>query len=259
MANDGMADAGTIDKIATIIRRMADTGSIGVSELAADLDIPKSTLHYHLDRLCENNLVLRDSAQYRLSLRFLEIGEQVRNNIEMYEIAKPEVDALATQLNELTVLMVEENGLGVYLYKSTGDEAIDVDAPVGRHAYLHNRATGKAIFAHLDEDTIEEIAELHGFPGTTEQTITDRSRLAEERERIRREGVAYNREESLPGLLGIAVPILYGEEIHGALGLAGPVTRLDEQLANDRVLEDLQKARNRIELKMQQFDGLKNP
>lgn len=257
MAQDGRNEAGTIDKIALIMRKLAATGPARISVLASELGIPKSTLHYHLDRLQANDLVVREGKQYRLSLRFVEMGEQVRNNVEIYDIAKPEVDTIASKLQELTVLMVEENGLGVYLYKASGEDAIDVDAPIGRHAYLHNRAMGKIILAHLPRDRLDEIIETHGLPDTTEETITDRSTLYEELEIIRENEVAYNNEESLPGMLGVAVPILHNG-IQGALGLAGPVTRLEEEIESGTIVEVLEKSRNTIELQLQNFDEIES-
>ena len=147
----------TGQKIIGIVDALDEHGSLGVTQLASELDIAKSTAHYHLSTLRDGGYVIKDGPEYQLSLRFLRFGERTRSQIPIYGTAKAEVDKLAKQTDELGILMVEEQGYGVYLHKTAGENAIDIDAPIGRFATLHNRALGQAILAHLPESTVETI------------------------------------------------------------------------------------------------------
>lgn len=245
----------TGSKILGIVSALDERGGAGVTELADQLAIAKSTVHYHLDTLRREGFVVKGDGKYHLTLRFLEMGERVRGRIPLYGIAKDEIDALADRTNELAILMVEEQCLGVYLYKSRGENAIDVDAPIGRFANLHNRALGKAILAHLDRSRVEEILTKRGLPRTTPQTIVDREQLFDELERIRDEDIAFNREESIEGFRGVAVPILDADEKPlGAISIAGPSKRLEGEKFTEQYPTLLSKARNVIELNVQHAD-----
>lgn len=242
----------TGQKIIGIVNELRNQGASGVTELADQLGIAKSTTHYHLDTLREEGYVVKDGSKYRLSLRFLRIGELSRSRIPIYETAKQEVNTLAEQTGELAILMVEEQGLGVYIHKAAGENAIDIDAPIGRFATLHNRALGKAILAHLDEPRVEQILDEHGLPKTSARTITDRDELFDELEQVRADGFAINREESIEGLSGIAVPILDNDgNVLGASSIAGPSQRLQTEVLVEDYAELLSRARNVIELTVQ--------
>ena len=248
MASDN-GDRKTGTKILGLVEELNRCDEAGVTELADRLGIAKSTAYYHLETLRERGFVVKSDGEYRLSLRFLRIGEQRRNHIPLYEAAREQIDHLAQETDELAILMVEEQGLGVYLYKATGANAIDIDAPIGRFARLHNRALGKAIMAHMDENRVREIIDEHGLPPTTDQTIGSADELFDEFERIRQEGVAYNFEEAMEGLHGLAVPVLDEDDsVLGAISIAGPSKRLEGEKMSEEFPALLSQARNIVEL-----------
>lgn len=242
---------GTCEKLLGIVDALDDLDHAGVTELAEHRSLPKSTTHYHLNILQENGFVVKDGEQYRLGLRFLEIGEQARRRVPLYEVAKPEVERLAAETAELALLMVEEQGLGVYLDKAKGPNAIDIDAPIGRHAHLHNRAMGKAILSRLSRERVQSIVDRHGLPSTAPNTITSERALFDELEAIRDRGVSYNDQESVEGLQGISVPILDGDEVLGAISVAGPTARISDDGSKAEIIDLLNKSKNVIELTLQ--------
>lgn len=239
-------------KIFNIIRELKNEEMLGVTELASRLGIAKSTTHYHLDLLREEGYVVKSDSKYRLSLRFLRLGEITRDRVPIYESGVREVDKLASQTSELAILAVEEQGMGVYLYKNGGENAVDIDAPVGRFAHLHNRAYGKAILAHLDESRVTDILDTHGLPRTSPHTITDRTELLEELSEIRSQGYATNLQESIEGIHGVAVPVLDNDgSLLGGISLAGPSKRLTRKKMTGVYADQLLKARNVVELNVQ--------
>lgn len=242
---------GTCEKLLAVVSALDEIEHAGVTEIADHISLPKSTVHYHLDILNDSGFVVKDGEKYRLSLRFLEIGERARRRVPLYEVAGPEVERLADETGELAVVMIEEQGLGVYLCKSKGRNAIDIDAPIGRHAHLHNRALGKAILSQLSKQRVRSIVERRGLPATAQNTITNEKKLLDELKVIRNEGVAYNEQESVEGMRGIGVPIVDGEEVLGAISIAGPTARMDGEEVKDEMIDLLNKSKNVIELTFQ--------
>jgi DNA-binding IclR family transcriptional regulator len=227
-----------------VVNALAENGPSGVTELANDLEMAKSTVHVHLSTLVDEGLVINDGPRYRLSLQYLKIGGLVRSET-IYDHAKAAVDSVADDLNELVNLMIEENGVGVYLYSVQGDEAVDLRTTPGRRKLLNTTALGKAILSQMDKDRIEEIIDQHGLGAETEKTITDREKLLERLETIRERGYAYDDEENLRGVSCVAVPIVVEQGVLGALSVSAPVSRMQPV---DQIYKRLQNAANLIEV-----------
>ncbi len=232
-----------------ILEMLKEQDGARVTELADELDLPKSSVHNYLSTLNQRGYVVKRDNEHHVSLRFLDLGSKARDNREIYEIAKPNVRELAEETGELANLMVEEHGEGVYIHRETGDKAVMVDKNVGHRVHLHNTALGKAILAHYPQTHVEEILDRQGMPALTENTITDKSALLEELERVRKEGIAYDDEERLEGLRCVAAPILdEDDDPVGAVSVSGPVARFSPDRFRQDVPEVIQKAVNIIEL-----------
>jgi DNA-binding IclR family transcriptional regulator len=68
-----------------------------------------------------------------------------------YQVAESTVKSLTSETGEPANLLVEEQGMGVYLVWSKGEAAGDLDTYVGLRTHLHTTALGKAILAYLSE------------------------------------------------------------------------------------------------------------
>jgi DNA-binding IclR family transcriptional regulator len=245
-------ESGTVGATATtfaVLRGLLDLGGAGVTELSAHLDLPKSTLHDHLRTLHEEEFVVTDGSTYRLGLRFLELGACARNQRQIYETARPEVDRLADETGELANLLVEERGWGVYLHRSRGDEAVRVEAFIGNRVHLHSTALGKAVLAHLPDERVAEIVATRGLPAQTERTTTDPDALRAELDAIRERGYAVDDEEHHAGLRCLAAPILDGDgRVLGAMSVAGPTNRMRGERFDERLPRLLKERVNVVEL-----------
>ena len=239
-----------VQKTLDIIEALQELEGAGVTEIADHVGITKGTVHNHLATLEENNYVVKDNEDaYQLGFRFLDTAHHARKRIAIYDTIKQEVDRLAEETGEMALFSVEEHGKDVCIYRSLGDHAVETPLYIGHRSYLHHTAVGKAILAQMSEERVDEIIERHGLPAVTEDTITDRDVLLDELETIREEGVAYNREETIRGLVGVGVPILHHEDnIYGAISVIGPVNRLDDQTLEEEIVEMIKQRSNVIEV-----------
>ena len=232
-----------------ILEELMRLEGAGVTELAAELDIPKSTAHNHLSTLLESEYVVREGDAYRLGLRFLDLGEHTRNRQELYDIARPEIERLAEETGELANLLVEEHGYGVYLCRAKGDRAVGLDTYAGKRVHLHATSLGKAVLAHTAPDRREEILDQRGLPRRTDRTVTTREALAEELEVIRERGYAVDDGERLAGLRCIAAPITdCSDRALGAISVSAPASRMRGRRFEEEIPERVMSAANVIEL-----------
>lgn len=239
----------TSKKTLTLVEELMEQGSCGVTELAAELDMGKSAVHNHLTTLQESGYVLKQGDEYQLGLKFLDIGGHVRKSMKFYQIAEPEVKSLAADTGELANLMVEEQGMGVYLMRSKGEEALDLDTYAGLRTHMHTTALGKAILANFSDEHVEEIIERHELERKTPQSVGTREELFTELDKIRDCGYAIDDGERLQGLRCIAAPVNHSSgEVLGSVSVSAPASRFSDEDLHGDPAERVLSAANVIEL-----------
>ena len=240
---------GALDTTFTIVQALQGRGSVGVSELAAEVDIPPSTVFNHLKTLEEKGYLVNENGRYRLGCRFLKLGAMARSYHDIYAVAREEVDELARKTGEMSATLVEEHGLGVFLHRAEGERAVHIDSYTGQRINLHGAALGKAILAELPRESVEAIVDRRGLPALTESTITDRATLFDELERIRETGVAFDDQERLAGLRSVAVPLTDDDgTVLGSVSVAGPTNRVQGDRFRETLPERLRDVAKVIEL-----------
>ncbi|RLM54054.1 IclR family transcriptional regulator [Halobellus sp. Atlit-31R] len=242
----------TVSRAFDVVRALEELDGAGVTELADHLDLSKSVVYNYLSTLRAEKFVVKEGDTYRLSLQFLLVGEYVRYQNTLYRIGKSELKELAQKTGEFAHLATEQHGLGVNLYKVSGDKAVGSDYQVNklqRADYLHFSATGKAILAHLPRERVEWIVDRYGLPAKTESTITDRETLFAELETIRERGYSLNDEEEITGLQAIGAPVTNRHgRVLGSLSVSGPVRRMKRPDYQEQLIQDVVNTANVIEV-----------
>ncbi|SFL68617.1 transcriptional regulator, IclR family [Halogranum rubrum] len=232
-----------------ILEAVHELEKAGVSEISEALGLSKSTVYKHLSTLESTGYVLKEDGSYKVSLGFLRFGEAARMRKKIYQVAKDHMEELASKTNEMSNLVVEEQGRGILLYRATSNKAVSLDTYVGKEVPLHSTGNGKAILAHLPRQRVEEIIAEHGLPKASENTITEPEALFKELESIRERGWAYDEGERIEGLRCVAVPIMTPEEVVlGAISVSGPASRIEGDRFREELPDLLLRAKNVIEM-----------
>ena len=193
-----------------------------LEEIAARTGLPRSTTHRILDQLVRLAWVERGTRGYALGPRALGLGSQRnRDEVQIRHAAAPHLHDLQVRTG-LVVHLSELDGADVvYLDKLGGRQASAVPSRVGERAPAHSTAGGKAILALLPDEQVEQL--LHGrLNRRTARTICDPATLRQELQRIRRrQGLAFEHGESVPGVGCVAAPITHAHEPVAAISLCG--------------------------------------
>lgn len=242
----------TVERTIDVIEALEHFTEAGVSELADHLECSKGGIYNHLATLHGRGYVVKNGTKYRLSHRFFNLGHFVKHRTELYNIAKPELDRLAEATGGHAVLVIEEFGKAVYLYRAIGKRGVSEEFSARRLEntdYLHGSSVGKAILANLPLDQVETIVKRHGLPERTPNTITTVDELLEERVRIQERGYAVCDEEAVPGVRAVGAPIFNGEmKLLGAISVSGPKQRLGDELIYGPLQEMVRETANIIEV-----------
>ena len=242
----------TVSRAFDIVRALEELDGAGVTELTEHLDLSKSVVYNYLSTLRDEKFVVKRGDTYELSLQFLLVGEYVRYQNSLYQVGKPALDDLAEKTGEFAHLSAEEHGLGVNLYKVSGEKAVGSEYQVSklqRADYMHYSATGKAILAHLPRERVEWIVDTYGLPAKTEATITDKESLFDELETIRERGYSFNEEEEITGLQAIGAPVQNQHgRVLGSISVSGPVRRIQQSGYHEQLIDDVVNTANIIEV-----------
>ncbi|WP_255666474.1 IclR family transcriptional regulator [Haladaptatus sp. DYF46] len=227
----------TTEKSLLIVEKLRENGPSGITELADETGMGKSSVHNHLMTLRKFGYVKKNNKDYELGLKFLDLGGYIRKNMPLYQMASPEVKSLARETGELTNLMVEEQGIGVYLMRAMGENAIELDTHAGFRTPLHTTALGKAILAYLPECRTKQIIEENGRGSEVNSAIDSKRALFDELDVVRQQGYAIDDQERLQGVRCLAAPIcLSDDEVLGAISISTPASRMQdsdiEELSN---------------------------
>jgi DNA-binding IclR family transcriptional regulator len=233
-----------------IVHALDDGREAGVTELAEELDLSKASVHNHLVTLKRLGVVVSTDGRYRLGLRFLDLGMNVREGMPLYRVARSELTGLAESTGESTALVVAERGQAVYAAVEDADRN-DRRVRLGSRLPLHATASGKLLLAYRSREAVEDYVETHGLDRLTDRTIQSRSDLRTELRSITDRGLAFDRGEVFEDMRAVAAPIRREdrtEALAGALAVLGPA----ERLSGKRLEEDLPglvlSAAKRIEL-----------
>ncbi|WP_248909916.1 IclR family transcriptional regulator [Halocatena marina] len=232
-----------------IIECLRNSGGAGVTEISNELDFAKSAVHGHLMTLCDEGYVVKNGHTYSLSLRFLEISEEVKSEIVDHKIVKEEVMHLAEETGEVVHFGVEEEGRIVYLSKARGEVAVETASRIGSRMPIHSTSLGKAILAEFPAERSRQVIKRHELSKKTSQTITDSKRLQENIKKTHQRGYAIDDEENIRGVRCIGVAVSGPDtDVMGALSISGPSKRMTDERMKTELYELIAQAANVIEV-----------
>jgi len=235
----------------SIIEALKDANGRTLSELAAELDLAKSTVHRYLQTLLHQEYIVKEGSEYHLSLRFLELGDQASSRKQGYSLAREKVEELAEETDERAQFIVEEHGQAVYVHRKAGRHAVKTDPGIGKRIGLHTIAAGKAIIAKWPDETIEEFVNARELERETPQTVSDFEALMSEVREIRERGYSVNKQENIVGLraVGAAVCDQHDRPI-GAFSVSGPTNRMKGEWFGQELPDLLLGLTNEVELNL---------
>jgi DNA-binding IclR family transcriptional regulator len=203
------------------------------SDLARSLKLPIPTVHRLLAVLVRLGYVSRDeqTRRFRLGGAALQLGEQARAVTDLRAVARLPLRRLSQETGETALLTTvgPERDFSVCLERVETSQPLRLSVQPGRQLPLHAGSSEKALLAFMPGKEIERV-----LTGPLERlctaTITDVPALRRDLQAIRERGWASSHEETNIGVWGIAVPVISEDDVVCAVGIAGPSTRLSDEV-----------------------------
>lgn len=187
-----------------------DDDGLGVRELARRTGLATSTVSRIVRELIEHRFLEPTGTDVRIGLRFFELGEQAARPQQLRRLALASMSDLRSATRQTVHLAVLDGTDVVYVTKLRSRTAPPLGSRVGGRLPAYATAVGKALLAFAGDEAVDRVIEA-GLRPLGPGTITDAGRLREELDTIRETGIAYEAEESGPGVACAAAPVEYSK------------------------------------------------
>jgi IclR family acetate operon transcriptional repressor len=200
-----------------------------IASLSKELKMGKSTVHRLLATLREFDLIWLDptTSNYALGSRILRWSDLLVQQNLLVRHGLPVLRDLVSVGRETANLAVLDGADVLYMAQFESMERLRMSEAVGTRQPAHSTALGKALLASLPEDQFDQLyGKLDMLKSPTASTITDTRHLKEHLQKVRNEGLAYDFEENVAGVvcLGTVVRNFTGRAI-AAISVSMPIQR----------------------------------
>jgi len=212
---------------------IADNEGVTATELARHFDVPLPTAHHVLSTLVHEGLLAKDAARrYHMGPKIGALAASFMREQAVPSVWQRALAGLAASTGETAYLTAWRGGELRILAGVEGSRAVRAhDVHVGLYTDAHARASGKLLLALAPPSQRDAYLAQLLLRKLTAQTITTRKGLDAELEHIRAAGYATDDEEFADGLACLAVPVVDGQVVLGALSVAAPSQRLRAEQA----------------------------
>jgi IclR family pca regulon transcriptional regulator len=220
--------------------------ALTLSEVARLTGITRATARRILLTLEDVGHVRSDGRLFSLTPRVLTLGWAYLSSLNLWETAQPMMEELASATNESCSAATLDLPDVVYVARMPTRRIMAISLGVGTRLPAHCTGMGRVLLAGLPDaelDTFLAHAHLEAF---TDRTITDRGRLREAIETVRRNGWALLDQELEIGLRSVAAPLRAGGQTVAALNVATAAPRVPLDELRGTLLPQLLSAAERI-------------
>ncbi|MER6923796.1 IclR family transcriptional regulator [Streptomyces spiralis] len=222
----------SVDRAISVLEILAQRGEAGVSEVAGEIDVHKSTAFRLLGALEARGLVEQavERGKYRLGFGIVRLAGAVTGRIDITQQGRPVCERLAEEIGETVNIAVLQEHYAINLYQVRGPAAITAHNWVGQLTPLHATSSGKILLANLPAKERAALLAEAGLKKVTPHTITAKTKLEKNLAEARERGYAWTTEEFEIGLHAIAAPIRDRDgDVVAALSASGPSYRFTEE------------------------------
>jgi DNA-binding IclR family transcriptional regulator len=218
----------SVDRALLVLEILATLGHAGVTEIAAELGVHKSTVSRLIAVLESRGYVEQatERGKYRLGFTISRLARASSGHLDLVKLSQDVCDMLAPEVGETTNLAILDEDRIVNIVETIGPEQISLRTWVGQSCPAHATSSGKVLLAGLEAQDLRArlAATLESFTANTVVTLGD---LEAELAGVRERGWACVVEELEVGLNAVSAPIYdAGSNVIAALSVSGPAYRL---------------------------------
>ena len=228
---NSVAAVQSVDRALSVLEILAANGEAGVTEVAAELGVHKSTAFRLVAVLESRGFVeqLADRGKYRLGSGIVRLAGAAAAQLDIAREGRPICEALAADVEETVNIAILDSDRAVNVRQGRGPAALSKPNWVGKGTPLHATSSGKVLLAHAPDAVRKDVLSRE-LPRFTQATITDPESLRQHLDRVLEQGWGSTVEEYEVGLNAVAAPVRDASgDVIAALSVSGPSFRMSAE------------------------------
>ena len=214
---------GTVPAVARAVRLLdalaSSPGAANLGSLAAQLALPKSTVHGLCATLVQTGLVTRfDDGSYRLGPHIMDLAHAFLQRTDLGAEFMRLGDSPEVLPEETLILSVLDGADVVYVGCRNGTRPLALNFRIGLRLPATCTASGKAMLSTLAPERIKALVDQAGLRTLTRKRISGMRALTKQLAQARASGYAVDDEETGEGMICFGAPVF---DARGAEAVAG--------------------------------------
>jgi len=198
-----------IDKCFAILELLAQSKQpMGISDISGKLDLNKSTVFHILHTLMDLNVLENQpDNKFVFGTRFYILGNMAGKRSRLIQTAHPYLEMINEKTKLSAFLGLHSDRQAILIDKVDSAYGIKVSSEIGMQMPILAGAGIKAMLSQLSDEEIDEILARTELKRYTPYSIADKAAYKAEILEVRKQGIAYDREEYIEGMVAFAIPI----------------------------------------------------
>jgi len=220
-----------IDKCFAILELLAQSNQpMGISDISGKLDLNKSTVFHIVHTLMDLNVLENQrEGKFVFGTRFYILGNMAGKRSRLLQTAHPYLEKINEKTKLSAFLGLRSDRQAILIDKVDSAYGIKLSSEIGMQMPILAGAGIKAMLSQLSDEEIDEILARTELKRYTPYSIVDKATYKKEILEVRRQGIAYDREEYIEGMVAFAIPVrANGRDLQAAVWAVGLTHQVPE-------------------------------
>jgi DNA-binding IclR family transcriptional regulator len=222
-----------VARAVAILQLIRRDGPLSVPEIAARLELPRSTTHELVHTLASQGCLASTSDgghRFNLGIALHELGSAYLVGVDLAREGQRVAESISAACGETVHLASLEGVEVVYIVKADSIHAVRMVSAVGRRLPAHCTAVGKVLLSGVpEEDLVRRYGTAKALPAMTAHSIRSFRALAAELDQVRVKGLAFDHCESNPDVCCVGAPVFdHSGAMVAGMSVSVPTSRVDE-------------------------------
>ena len=220
----------SLNKALDIIDAVSKLGSAKIRDISSMTGFPSTTVHRIAATLVKRQYFSQDpvTKNYSLSLRFLELGTKVQQQLDLPTIARPHLQKLMSETGESANLAIWDGDSVVYLDQVQSNKSmLKIFTQRGTRVPLYSTGVGKMFLSQWSRTELDSYLNRTQLTPHTPNTLVSRSKILKELDRISTRGFSVDNEEMEAGVRCVAALVFdHRQQMVAAISISGAAMRI---------------------------------
>lgn len=220
-----------VDKCFAILELLAQSKEpMGISDISGKLDLYKSTVFHIVHTLMDLNVLENQGdGKFVFGTHFYILGNMAGKRSKLIQTVHPYLETINEKTKLSAFLGLRSDRHAILIDKVDSAYGIKLSSEIGMQMPVLAGAGIKAMLSQLSDKEIDEILARTELKRYTPCSIIDRAAYKEEILEVRRQGIAYDREEYIEGMVAFAIPVkASGKGLQAAVWAVGLTHQVPE-------------------------------